>query len=143
LDHKQKPPRLGIPRIWPVGIRRALLLTRHGPDCSIGLCLQEEVAALETTLSRSPTCCEGRQTVARAKQAPRAEHPVPAQCLVQQLRLRRIERVTLRTPRDRPLGRLLTQIAPNDRIWPKAAGLLSGRERAKRTLRTRRPVGSF
>jgi hypothetical protein len=31
----------------------------------------------------------------------------------------------------------------NERSWPKAAGLLSGRERAKRTLRTRRPVGSF
>jgi hypothetical protein len=31
----------------------------------------------------------------------------------------------------------------NGRLWPKAAGLLSGRERAKRTLRTRRPVGSF
>ena len=32
---------------------------------------------------------------------------------------------------------------PGGGKWPKAAGLLSGRERAKRTLRTRRPVGSF
>jgi hypothetical protein len=30
----------------------------------------------------------------------------------------------------------------NERSWPKAAGLLSGRERAKRTLRTRRPVAA-
>jgi hypothetical protein len=106
---------LGVPRILPFGIRRALLLTRHGPDCSNGLCLQEEVAAFEATLSRFPTCCEGRRTVAAGQASSAGRTSVPAQCLVPQLRLRRIERVTLRTPRDRPPGRLLIQIAPP--VW--------------------------
>src|SRR5215217_2467223 len=79
---------------------------------------------------------KGAKLLQRAKQAPPAEHPVPAQCLVPQLRLRRIERVTLRTPgptartasdpnRTSSLGMC------NDRIWPEPVWLLSGDPNAK------------
>ena len=110
--------------------RTALLLTRHGPDCSMGLCLQEEVVALAATPSRSPNapkganCCSGLSKLRPPNIGFRRSVSSP------QLRLRRIEHVTLRTPRDRPLGRLLAQIAPP--IWACAmTGLADAVEKVR------------